>query len=163
MTDMYQKRRVMEELQRELRQNFRGHHTITQIQQRWSDMKRRERSFVREVRREHVPDAQMPPRRHRGDAAHDDSDEAPDPPPQLDVGEEGGPSQDPPDVGPPALEAEPLGGPPDVVVAPEGPPALAAAPQHGRRRQRRSQLAAIARQLGQLAAAMQGALSDSSE
>ncbi|XP_068090850.1 formin-like protein 1 [Hyperolius riggenbachi] len=157
---MYAKRRVMEELQSELRQHFQGHHSITQIQRRWSDMKRRERSFVREVRREHVPEAPMPPRRHRGDPAHEDSDEAPDQPPPLDVGEEGGPSQDPPDVGPPALEGEALGGPPDL-VGPEGPPAPPAAQQPGRRRQRRSQLAAIARQMAQMAAALQGALSDS--
>ncbi|XP_068130586.1 uncharacterized protein [Hyperolius riggenbachi] len=161
LTDMYAKRRIMEELQSDLRQHFRGHHTITQIQRRWFDMKRRERSFVREVRREHVPDAQMPTRRHCGDAGNEDSDEAHDQPPPLDVGEEGGPSHHPPDVGPPALEAEPLGGPQDVLVAPEGPPAPAAARQHGRRRNRRSELAAIARQLAQLAASLQGALSDS--
>ncbi|XP_068129799.1 uncharacterized protein [Hyperolius riggenbachi] len=152
--DLFEKRRVVETLREELWQQFRARHSITQIQRRWSDMKRRDRRFLRQVRDEHVPNANMPPQRHRGGPRQEpsQSEESPEQPPPLDLGDQANQAQ------------EEGAGPPDLVPeAPDAPqqqvpqPAQAAAPPRPRPN-RRAEVQGLLRQLGQIVGSLQEAL-----
>ncbi|XP_068091358.1 uncharacterized protein [Hyperolius riggenbachi] len=168
LRDLFQKRQIVESLQQELWERFRRRHSVSQIQRRWSDIKRRDRRLLHNVRDQHVPNAQIPPRRHRGRRSHEEShsEESPDHPPPLDLADQADPPDHPEeDYGPLPLRPEPPPAPQELrqdlplPPHPEEPqPVRADAPLQQQRGSRRARMERIFQQLQNLMASLQEAM-----